>query len=142
MLSGQAHASLGQDEVQQAAEASCPVTGFTCYNKTYYYSVTAVVAVTGYPNPESTATNKMSGIVKRLFVTANNKSRPYGSANPVLDYSFTGLDNFAGHRSICNHVCDNSHAGQPCRRLSDHLRAAAWYDTQIRQMALRTPPAR
>ena len=71
----------------------CPVTGSTCYNTTYYYSVTAVVAVTGYPNTESTATNTMSGIVKHLFVTANNKNRPYGSANPTLDYSFTGLDN-------------------------------------------------
>src|SRR5262249_45654619 len=73
--------------------ASCPVTGSTCYNTTYYYSVTALVAVTGYPVTESTATNTASGIVKHLFVTANNKSRPYGNANPTLDYTFTGLDN-------------------------------------------------
>jgi hypothetical protein len=55
--------------------------------------VTALVVVTGYPATESTATNTASGMVKHLFVTANNKSRPYGNANPTLDYSFTGLDN-------------------------------------------------
>jgi hypothetical protein len=55
--------------------------------------VTALVAVTGYPVAESTATNTASGIVKHLFVTANSYSVQYGSAIPAFDYSFTGLDN-------------------------------------------------
>lgn len=70
--------------------AACP-SASTCYNTSYTYAVTSQALVNSNLI-ESGLSNTASGIVEHLFITANDKSRPYESPNPPLDFSSTGLD--------------------------------------------------
>ena len=60
----------------------------TLYNTTYTYFVVSVDINGTSSGPSNTAI----GIVKHLFITANDKSRVYGAANPAFDFTTTGLD--------------------------------------------------
>ncbi len=67
---------------QVHAAATCPASA-TCYNTTYTYYVTALVAA-GTSVAESAATNTATSEVTHLFVIANSMpSVVYGSANPT-----------------------------------------------------------
>ena len=60
----------------------------TKYNTKYTYFLQAI----DINGTKSGGSNKVNGIVKHLFVTADNQSRIYGAANPALTYTVTGLD--------------------------------------------------
>jgi hypothetical protein len=63
----------------------------TLYNTTYIYYITSVVLVDSQLN-ESLPSTTASGIVKHLFITADNKTRTYGDPNPALTATITGQD--------------------------------------------------
>ncbi len=88
-ISGGMAAASFTDSVNDftSSGAVCADPGKTCYNTTYIYSVTSVVHAV-----ESAFSKTASGIVKHLFIKANDKTRVYGAANPLFDYSSSGLD--------------------------------------------------
>ncbi len=73
----------------------CPAAA-TCYNTSYTYAVTSVVGTV-----ESSYSNTATGLVKHLFVVADNKTRVYGSANPPFTFVTTGQDPGLSGVSTC-----------------------------------------
>ena len=69
----------------------------TLYNVTYTYFI-VTVDING---TQSAPSGTVNGIVKHLFITANNKQRYYGDPNPVFDFTTTGLDPGLSGATVC-----------------------------------------
>ena len=75
------------DAVNDFVDSGAPCSTATCYNTPYIYSATSLVS-----GVESGFSNTATGIVKHLFIKADDLSRVYGAANPTLTFTTTGLD--------------------------------------------------
>jgi hypothetical protein len=83
-------------------------SGTTFYNTTYTYFV-ASVDINGTSSGPS---NTVTGLVKHLFITANNKTRVYGNANPSFDYATAGQNPGTSGTTTCTTTAtQNSNAG-------------------------------
>jgi hypothetical protein len=104
-ISGGIAAASFTDSVNDFASsgAACGDPGKTCYNTTYIYSVTSVVH-----GVESGFSKTASGIVKHLFIKADDKTRVYGAPNPTLTFTTTGLDPGLTGTTICTTIAGQS----------------------------------
>jgi MBG domain (YGX type)/Galactose oxidase, central domain len=82
----------------------------TLYNTNYSYYVTSLVQVGSNIN-QSSPSSTASGIVKHLFIKANDKVRMYGVANPSFDFTTTGLDPGLTGTTTCTTTADQTSPG-------------------------------
>jgi len=90
-VAGAPPATTWTDNITQLSSAGpAPSGGTGAYFNTNYTYFIASVDVNG---TTSTPSNKVSGTVNHLFVTANNQSRVYGTANPTpLTFATAGIN--------------------------------------------------